>query len=224
LTSTLPTMSNIFGFGSSAPSSPPQMTPRATPNTYSFGVSPPPRTTELNMFGFEASSPPRTDHGSCFETDLTPCFAPVMCFETGPTPCFAPSPPPCTDPFSFGGSPPPHTTKRNMFGFGASPAPATKPNTFSFGVSRPSSPLQKAPSTGFTLGGNAFESPRSPFSFTHNPLASPRSPSTAGVPGSFGAGSTGSLTRPSTPVNQSVQDHNKTVVSDVRVAKKDSLE
>ena len=113
-------------------------------------------------------------------------------------------------------------TMSNMFGFGTS-APSsppqmtprtTTPNTFSLGARRSSSPF----------GGYAFGSRGSISSSTPNSLASPRSPSTAGVPGNFGPGSTGSLTRPSTPFNHRVQDHSKTIVSDVRVAKKGCLE
>lgn len=122
-------------------------------------------------------------------------------------------------------------TMSNMFGYDtvapSSPLqmiPRTStPSPYRF-ASLPSSPVQRTPRTGTTFGGIASESPRSLSSSTLNPLASSRSPSTAGVPGSFGPGSTGSLTRPSTPVNHPVQDHSKTVVSDVRVAKKDCLE
>jgi hypothetical protein len=164
LTSTLLAMSNMFGFGSSAPSSPPQMTPR---------------TTTTNTFSFEASSPPRTG--------------------------------------GFGG-----------FSSEANSPPNTKPNTFSFGVNRPLALHQKAPRTRTTLGGNTFERPRSLSSSlsssTLSPLASPRSPSTAGVSGSFGAGSTGSFTRPSISVNQPLEDQSNTILSDVRVAKTKCLE
>jgi hypothetical protein len=180
LTSTLLAMSNMFGFGSSAPSSPPQMTPRTTTtNTFSFEASSPPRTGGFGGFSSEASSPPRTG--------------------------------------GFGG-----------FSSEANSPPNTKPNTFSFGVNRPLALHQKAPRTGTTLGGNTFERPRSLSSSlsssTLSPLASPRSPSTAGLPGSFGAGSTGSFTRPSISVNQPLEDQSNTILSDVRVAKTKCLE